>query len=206
MKNRVLAVCCCAILLAAGVGLLQSAPQAAAQQSNNASVRVDIWDYCDPDSFNDPVNGVGPGTCIRSTANGAITFGGFVNEVSMEQSVGAWRFAPHQLSVKQGTILQLTNMGGEEHTFTQVKRFGGGFVDFLNALSGNPTPAPECAQVVNGVLEPQPPGPDNQFIDPGTTVSHPLGKDDVVVNYQCCIHPWMRLTVTPKNTTPQPIH
>ena len=197
MKRKALVVCCCVLLFASGIILLQSAPQAAAQQSNNSTARIDIWDYCDPDTFNDPVNGVGPGTCVRSTANGAITFGGFVNELTLDQSAGAWRFAPNQLVVKQGTVLILRNLGGEEHTFTQVKRFGGGFVPFLNDLSGNPTPAPECSGPV---------GPDNQFIDPGTTVSHPLGKDDVVVNYQCCVHPWMRLTVTPKNTNPQPIH
>ncbi|HEY6971130.1 MAG TPA: hypothetical protein VJA94_18115 [Candidatus Angelobacter sp.] len=203
MKSKTAVVCCCVLFVAAAVVLLPRVPQAFAQDARSANVNIDIWDYCDPTSFN---NAVGPGTCNRSTVNGAITFDGFVAEVSAEESVGAWRFAPNELAVNQGTVLQLHNLGGETHTFTQVKRFGGGFVDFLNGASGNPTPAPECAQVVNGQLVPQPPGPDNQFIDPGTTVSHPLGKDDVVVNYQCCVHPWMRVVITPRNTNPQPIH
>lgn len=203
MRNKTLVVCCCLVLIATGSVLLQDPVQASAQLSNSSTMNIDIRDYCDPDSFN---AAIGPGTCNRDTVNGAITFDGFVAEVSADQSVGGWRFVPNQLDVKQGTTLQLHNLGGETHTFTQVKRFGGGFVDFLNAASGNPTPAPECAQMINGQLAPQPPSDDNQFIDPGTTVSHPLGKDDVVVNYQCCIHPWMRVTIAPKNTNPQPIH
>jgi hypothetical protein len=204
MKRKFSVIGCCLLLLGVGVGLLQSAPQASAMSGGSSTnVNVDIWDYCDPASFN--LN-IGDGACLRSTLNGAITFDGFVNEVFAEGSVGAWRFAPGQLSVKQGAVLQLRNMGGEVHTFTQVKRFGGGFIDFLNAASGNPTPAPECAQVVNGQLVPQPPSDDNQFVNPGTVVSHQLGKDDVVVNYQCCVHPWMRLTITPRNQNPQPIH
>jgi hypothetical protein len=200
MRKKIAVLCLSALLLGAGVALLQSAPQAAAEKVSSAN--IDIRDYCDPTSFN---NNVGPGTCLRSTVNGAITFDGFVAELTDDQSVGAWRFTPHQLGVSQGTVLQLHNKGGELHTFTQVKRFGGGFVDFLNALSGNPVPAPECATVVNGELVPQPPSDDNQFINPGTTVPHALGKDDVVVNYQCCVHPWMRLTITPRNLTPQPL-
>jgi hypothetical protein len=46
-----------------------------------------------------------------------------------------------------------------------VKRFGGGFVDFLNGLSGNTVPAPECAQIVDGALVPQPASDEN--IPPG---------------------------------------
>jgi len=195
MRRRVLAVCCIGVLLAGGVVLLQSAPQAVAQDVKTSGVNIDIWDYCDPASFNAAFND--PTICRRSTVNGAITFGGFIAEVTADQSAGAWRFAPNQLAVRQGTVLQLHNRGGETHTFTQVKRFGGGFIDLLNQLSGTPTPAPECLL---------PPGDDNQFIDAGMTVSHPLGKDDVVVNYQCCIHPWMHLTITSKNTNPQPIN
>ena len=60
-------------------------------------------------------------------------------------------------------------MGGEAHTFTQLKQFGGGFVDALNQASGNPVPAPECAQFVNGVLTPQRQGPDNLFISAGSS-------------------------------------
>jgi hypothetical protein len=94
-------------------------------------------------------------------------------------------------------MLHLQNLGGETHTFTEVKRFGGGFVAFLNAASGNPVPAPECAQVVNGQLVPQPPGEDNVFIPAGTSAT--VTEHQGVAKYQCCIHPWMHLTITPKD-------
>ena len=53
--------------------------------------------------------------------------------------------------------MNLQNLGGETHTFTRVKRFGGGLVAPLNAAAGTPEPAPECEQMVNGNLVPQPP-------------------------------------------------
>jgi hypothetical protein len=61
-------------------------------------------------------------------------------------------------------------MGGEIHTFTKVKKFGGGFVDTLNQASENPMPAPECAQSVNGVLTPQAASADNTMKSPISAV------------------------------------
>jgi len=64
------------------------------------------------------------------------------------------------------------------------EEFGGGIVPLLNQLSGNTTVAPECL-----ALEP------DDFIPPGGSDS----DDEVEVGtekYQCCIHPWMRVTVT----------
>jgi hypothetical protein len=75
-----------------------------------------------------------------------------------------------------------------------VKKFGGGFVAALNSGSGNNTPAPECAQVVNGTLVPQPPGPDNLFLAAGTSATAQV-KEGEVARFQCCIHPWMRTTI-----------
>ena len=120
---------------------------ALAQKQNPGSVTVKLWDYCDPASF-------GPG-CSRSTTGGFITFGGFLAEIRTEQSVGAWRFSPSDLIVEEGApAITVQNVGGEAHTFTRVKEFGGGFVPILNTLSGNNTPAPECAHMVNGQTRP----------------------------------------------------
>jgi peptide/nickel transport system permease protein len=49
--------------------------------------------------------------------------------------------------------------------------YRGGFVDALNGASGNPVPAPECAQMVNGVLAPQPPSANNVFVPAGGTAT-----------------------------------
>ena len=45
---------------------------------------------------------------------------------------------------RMGDTFVAVNNGGETHTFTEVKAFGGGIVPLLNVLSGNPVPAPEC--------------------------------------------------------------
>jgi plastocyanin len=166
-----------------------------AQDGKASQATIDIRDYCDPDSFN---AAIGPGTCVRDTSTGAINFTGFVAEIGADKSAGAWRFAPEQIRVSEGATLELHNLGGETHTFTEVKRFGGGFVDFLNELSGNPTPAPECAQMVDGALVPQPPTDENMFIPAGGSATVQLDHE-VVKRYQCCIHPWMRLTISPKD-------
>lgn len=117
-------------------------------------------------------------------------------ELSMDKSVGAWRFAPPQSPATAGATLNLQNLGGETHTFTRVKRFGGGFVAPLNEGAGTPAPAPECAPMVNGNLVPQPPSPDDTFVPAGTSASITL-KPGETARFQCCIHPWMHLTITP---------
>jgi len=191
----------CGFGIAVSVVLL-SVTSALAQQDRSTQLNIHIRDYCDPTTFN---AAIGPGTCVRDTSVGAITFSGFVEELGADKSVGAWRFAPGQIRVSEGTTLQLQNLGGETHTFTEVKRFGGGFVDFLNVASGNLVPAPECAQVVNGNLVPQPPSEENIFIPAGGNASLPL-QHEVVARYQCCIHPWMRITITPKDQHHEQVH
>ena len=199
-RKQFLLFACGALLVLSGAllvsGLTGPTPSSAAGLGSEAVLH--IRDYCDPASFNLAIGD--PNACVRDIAPGAITFGAFVGELTADKAVGAWRYAPDQLSLAQGATLHVSNLGGETHTFTQVKNFGGGFVDFLNALSGNPTPAPECAQTVNGQLVAQPPGPDNIFISPGQTVDVPLDQE-VNAKYQCCIHPWMRLTLSPRNLT-----
>jgi hypothetical protein len=121
---------------------------------------------------------------------------GFLGEVASDKSAGAWRFSPDQVSSDhQPLSITLKNMGGETHTFTKVNKFGGGFVDALNQASGNPVPAPECAQLVNGVLTPQAPGVDNLFIPAGSTAMASTSRREGQLRYQCCIHPWMRFVV-----------
>jgi len=175
------------------VGL--SITAAAQNKAQPPELTIRIRDYCDPASFN---AALGTGTCSRDISTGAITFTGFLTELSMDKSVGAWRFAPSQSPAAEGATLNLQSLGGETHTFTRVKRFGGGFVAPLNGAAGTPTPAPECAQMVNGNLVPQPPSPDNIFIPAGTSASMTL-KLGETARFQCCIHPWMHLTITPKD-------
>lgn len=152
-------------------------------------------DDCDPTTFN---AAVGPGTCVGS---GTTTFAEFIAELTKHQSAPLWRYTPLESDVPAGKTLQIHNRGGETHTFTKVAKFGGGFVPPLNVLSGNPTPAPECAiRLPNGDLAPQAPSATNIFVEAGETDPGPAAGSSILpagqeVNFQCCIHPWMRVKI-----------
>ena len=177
---------------------LRSAPQ---------TKTVRIWDACDPQSFNDFFNQT---VCIPGH-HGQTNFQDFLAELDLDKIAGGWRFNPLlnatdgsfklvQLELQPGDRISLENVGGETHTFTKVAEYGGGFFDPLNARTGNPTPAPECARVLaNGTLAPQPESDTNQFVEAATTEAGPLAGTPVlplgVTHWQCCIHPWMRINV-----------
>jgi len=190
MKTRLISLAACLTLCSSVPGF------AGDKNKEDDQLIIHMRDYCDPESFNAVL---GPDGCGRDTTSGAITFSGFSAELVADKSVGAWRFVPEKVHAEKGTQLQIENLGGELHTFTEVKRFGGGFVAPLNEASGNLKPAPECAQIVDGNLVPQPPGPDNLFIPAGGSASEELEGGHRVVRYQCCIHPWMRLTIKKDN-------
>ncbi len=147
-------------------------------------------DDCDPATFN---AALGPGACI---GNGNTTVDEFNDELDRRGSVNAWKYNPDQTNLNAGDTAVVVNRGGETHTFTQVARFGGGFVAGLNEASGNPVPAPECATIAaNGSLVPVPASPTNLFVAAHTQVPSPaLARG--TTNFQCCIHPWMRIQVT----------
>jgi hypothetical protein len=181
---------------AVGLGLSATTRVHSDKGEKPGVLEIRMRDYCDPPTFNDP-SAAGPGTCIGA---GLMPFGVFIHELGQDKSVGEWRFNPDAIQVEEGTTLSLANLGGELHTLTKVEKFGGGFVPPLNALSGNPVPAPECARVLpDGSLAPQPETPDNLFVEAGTTEQGPtIGQHEKQIKYMCCVHPWMRLVVNPK--------
>jgi hypothetical protein len=192
--------------LAAGICvgiLLGSLTYVNAQSTKTIIMR----DACDPASFN---AAVGPGTCVAGH-HGQTLFGDFIGELQSDQNAGAWRFNPMlnategnfrlvRLELKSGDQTTIQNAGGETHTFTRVDQFGGGFKAKLNGLTGNPVPAPECAQVLtDGSLTPQPESPTNQFVEAGNTEAGPTAGSSAlplgVSRWECCVHPWMRMVV-----------
>ena len=140
---------------------------------------VDMRDRCDPESFNDAF---GPGTCVFD--HRGVSVGTFLSVLERAQTMGAWHFAPGNVRLREGQAFQARNSGGELHTFTEVDEFGGGFIPELNELTGNLEPAPECLDV-----------PSLEFIAPGDTTEPEIEPRGTHL-YMCCIHPWMRATVT----------
>jgi plastocyanin len=164
------------VALAIGTQLLTACSDMSAPSS---TVRIAARDQCDPASFN---AALGAGTC---KGNGNVTFNAFNDELTAQHSVAAWQFSPTALTARVGESIVVTNEGGEEHTFTEVEEFGGGIVESLNQASGNTTEAPECAQLAAG-----------DFIEAGATKTEEAETAVGTERYQCCIHPWMRATVT----------
>jgi len=161
------------------------------------TVSIVARDACDPDTFNAIV---GPNTCVAGQ-HGTTPFLLFIAELQQDHIAGAWRFNPLldtsagtfklvtlNLTAGQQTIIQ--NLGGETHTFTRVKEFGGGFVPPLNALSGNPIPAPECLQSASDT---------NITVGAGASQPGPTAGSSALPEetskWQCCIHPWMRMRI-----------
>jgi len=138
---------------------------------------VTMFDACDPETFN---AALGAGSCSRS---GGVRFATFLDQLGKHGSVGAWHFAPGEVTMKVGQMLVATNKGGEIHTFTEVDEYGGGIVPQLNELSGLTMVAPECTQLKG-----------TDFLAPNASSSEEE-EEAGVEKYQCCIHPWMRAQV-----------
>jgi len=161
---------------------------------------IGIHDACDPGTF---TAAVGPGTC-KPGQHGTTKFDVFIAELQSDHIAGGWRFNPllkatpgtfelATVTLSSGQTTTLHNTGGETHTFTRVASFGGGLVPPLNQLSLNPTPAPECLQ-----------SPSDTFIqvEAGETEAGPTAGTAAlptgVNHFECCIHPWMRITINVK--------
>ncbi|HEV8367202.1 MAG TPA: hypothetical protein VGQ39_04555 [Pyrinomonadaceae bacterium] len=156
--------------LTAGVGAVQG------------DKKIRMYDDCDSATFNAVL---GDGACI---GNGHTTFDAFIGELSDTQDAHAWRNQPSAMEVNVGRPTFIENRGGEVHTFTPVAEFGGGFVNELNGISGNPVPAPECLNFGSIVFVPA----------GGTEVGPTAGSAQLPVGthkFQCCIHPWMRTVI-----------
>jgi plastocyanin len=163
--------------VAIGIVILGAGPSGRAP-----AVRVvDMLDLCDPDSFNDMF---GAGTCVFD--HPGVSVDTFLRVLGNSGQIGSWHFSPRQVRLKEGQAVQAQNSGGEVHTFTEVAEFGGGFIPELNDLTGNPVPAPECLDFAN-----------IEFIPAGAS-NAPDVEDVGEHKYMCCIHPWMRATVTVK--------
>ena len=141
-----------------------------------AAERIAILDYCDP---SDP--GWAPtGGCLLK--EGDVTFAEFnalLNSVLSSAVVGhpAWRFEPSFVEPEPRETVRATNVGGRNHTFTEVAEFGGGMVP---PLSKGLVEAPECV---------------NATVIPSGQTQVIRGLSEGEHRFQCCIHPWMRALI-----------
>jgi plastocyanin len=150
---------------------------------SGVTARIQLRDDCDPATFN---AALGPGTCLHASGSTGMTLASFNAELNATQAVAAWRIEPAGFAIKEGATLPVVNLGGETHTFTEVEDFGGGVVPALNQASGNLAVAPECADQAEFA---------SSTILSGQTMQHTF-EETGTEKYQCCIHPWMRQTVT----------
>jgi len=170
---------------------------AAAVAFADGGQRFRVRDECDAATFNsDPPTGPGLGNICDPAFGGDETFLEFIDEVTATQQAEHWRFQPDRTTIDRGAT-SLQSRGGETHTFTRVANFGGGVVPLLNQLSGAGATVPECGSPETGPL---PPSPTNFFVLAGSDGAGPTAGSAALprgtTKWQCCIHPWMRSTIT----------
>jgi plastocyanin len=167
----------CALLFAGASGLER--PPAVAQ--------VVALDECDPATFNDPA-AVGPGFCKNVALGASTKFADLFSKAANGTPDPNWDFEPDAMSIKEGTTLFVVDQGGEPHTFTEVKQFGGGFIGPLN---GGEATVPECAGGFSNIAVAR-----TRILQGSTSQVIGLSKGEHL--FQCCIHPWMRTKVEVK--------
>jgi plastocyanin len=143
-------------------------------------------DECDPTTFN---AALGPDFCKNVTLGAFTTLSDLFSKAADGHPDPNWDFEPDTLRIKEGTPLTVVDEGGEPHTFTEVKEFGGGFIPGLNA-PGEET-VPECAGGFSSVDVAR-----TRVLQGSTMNVHNLSKGEH--RFQCCIHPWMRVKVEVK--------
>lgn len=192
MINRVR--CLFAVLLFAGATCAMAQGHSSKESSTESSPRIAqivALDECDPKSFNaDPSQGgVGTDFCKNVALGAQTSIVDLFNGAAQGHPDPKWDFEPDTLKVEEGTILSVVDQGGEPHTFTEVAKFGGGFIDGLNAPGEEP--APECSGGFSNVAVAK-----TRILQGSTSLVTGLSKGHH--RFQCCIHPWMRVDVEVK--------
>ena len=144
--------------------------------------QVVALDECDPATFN---AALGPDFCKNVALGASTKFSDLFKKAAAGKPDPGWDFEPDSVTIRKGTPLIVVNQGGEPHTFTEVAKFGGGFIPPLN---GKEPTVPECA---------------GGFKDVAVARTRILQGSQLQVTglstgehrFECCIHPWMRVTV-----------
>jgi plastocyanin len=169
-----------ACLMFAGV------PRTLAQENPQTPVQIVALDECDPTTFN---AALGPAFC-HNVSLGAFTV---LTDLFAKAAAGTpdtnWDFEPDGVTIKKGTPLIVVNQGGEPHTFTEVRQFGGGFLPVLNG-PGEQT-VNECVGGFSNIAVAR-----TRILQGSQLQVTGISKGEH--HFECCIHPWMRVTVQVK--------
>jgi plastocyanin len=147
--------------------------------------QVVALDECDPTTFNAVL---GPDFCKNVTLGAFTTLTNLLSEAAAGTPDPNWDFEPDTLNIEQGTTVVVADEGGEPHTFTEVKQFGGGFIPGLN---GGEATVPECAGGFSKVAVAR-----TRILQGSQIHVTDLSKGEHL--FECCIHPWMRVKVEVK--------
>ena len=174
-----------AAMLLLGASLAMAQGTSVQLTTSTPVAQIVALDECEPSSFNAVL---GPDFC-KNVALGAVTsFSKLFKEAGDGTPDPNWDFEPDTLAIKQGTVLNVANEGGEPHSFTEVAHFGGGFIEPLN---GGEATVPECAGGFSNVAVAK-----TRILQGSSVNVSGLSKGQH--EFQCCIHPWMRVTVQVK--------
>jgi plastocyanin len=171
-----------ACLISAGV------THAAGPVITPSPAQIVALDECDPATFNDPA-AAGPGFCLNVALGASTIFANLLAEAAAGTPDPNWNFQPSLMTIKKGGLVSVVDEGGEPHTFTEVAQFGGGFIPGLNA-PGEDT-VPECSGGFSNLAVAK-----TRILQGSEVKVAALSKG--THHFQCCIHPWMRVTVDVK--------
>ncbi|MBV8140360.1 MAG: hypothetical protein JO121_32680 [Deltaproteobacteria bacterium] len=173
------------MLLAGGLSAGVSYTQA---QSQPNFAQVVALDECDPATVN-TATGAGPDFCKNVALGASTTLQDLLAKAAAGTPDPKWDFEPDSLTIKQGQVISVVDQGGEPHTFTEVKQFGGGFIPGLNGPGESVVP--ECAGGFSALAVAK-----TRILQGSQLEVIGLSKGKHL--FQCCIHPWMRIEVDVK--------
>lgn len=176
--------------LLAGCLLLIGTMQALAQEHDHGNpppvAQIVALDECDPTTFN---AALGPDFCKNVTLGAFTTLSNLFAEAAAGTPDPNWDFEPDAVKVDEGATVSVVDQGGEPHTFTEVKHFGGGFIPGLNAPGEQMVP--ECSGGFSNLAVAK-----TRILQGSHVEISGLSKGKH--HFQCCIHPWMRVNVEVK--------
>jgi len=172
------------MIVGATFGFAQANPPRRSPILSNSQVVA--LDECDPKTFN---KALGADFCKNIALGYTTTLSELLSEAQSGHPDPNWDFEPDTVHLKHGTPLSVVDQGGEPHTFTEVKHFGGGFIPQLNG-PGEHT-IPECSGGFGKVAVAR-----TRILQGSQLQVTDLAPGEH--RFQCCIHPWMRVKVEVK--------